>query len=363
MRRPARRAHGQQRDPRAGAREPPADPDQRRPGASCARRPGVPPRRAPRRGRARGGGAVPPAPASGAAGRRPATASATARATASAPRRPSRSSAEESPTRAVAVAHHQQHAQPLAEVRRGHACRPSRSRRAIAAAGVAVDRRAVQRIHCHVAVGGGEPSHVAPRGLHGRRPRLGRARHDGRSRDPRRRGFGQRPAPAPPSATASSALSARPRPRRAGFKCRDSSRSSSRRRIMELPGRARQSVQSSSLQCTTRVRPVAAPPRDPRLRVRVRHRGHEVRRHLRRRRRAHQARRAPHRRRARAGPPRRRRAVRARQDDRRADLDGRGGLARPRTRARWTCCSRPASASPARCARWRSTTSATGRSR
>jgi aspartate kinase len=29
------------------------------------------------------------------------------------------------------------------------------------------------------------------------------------------------------------------------------------------------------------------------------------------------------------------------------------------TRARWTCCSRPASASRARCARWRSTTSAT----
>ena len=32
-------------------------------------------------------------------------------------------------------------------------------------------------------------------------------------------------------------------------------------------------------------------------------------------------------------------------------------------RARWTCCCRPASASPARCARWRSTTSATARSR
>ena len=31
-----------------------------------------------------------------------------------------------------------------------------------------------------------------------------------------------------------------------------------------------------------------------------------------------------------------------------------------RTRARWTCCSRPASGSPARCARWRSTTWAPG---
>ena len=38
-------------------------------------------------------------------------------------------------------------------------------------------------------------------------------------------------------------------------------------------------------------------------------------------------------------------------------------LARAPTRARWTCCSRPASASRARCARWRSTTSAARRSR
>ena len=36
---------------------------------------------------------------------------------------------------------------------------------------------------------------------------------------------------------------------------------------------------------------------------------------------------------------------------------------RARTRARWTCCSRPASGSRARCARWRSTTSAARRSR
>ena len=61
---------------------------------------------------------------------------------------------------------------------------------------------------------------------------------------------------------------------------------------------------------------------------RDRHRGHEVRRHLRRRRRAHQARRAADRRaRKREGPPRRRRALGARQDHRRADRDGRGGLA------------------------------------
>ena len=100
-----------------------------------------------------------------------------------------------------------------------------------------------------------------------------------------------------------------------------------------------------------------------RLRRRAGHRGHEVRRHLRRRRRAHQARRAADRRRARAGPSRGRRAVRAREDDRRADLDGRRRSRRRPTRARWTCCSPRASGSRARCARWRSTTSGTGRSR
>ena len=56
-------------------------------------------------------------------------------------------------------------------------------------------------------------------------------------------------------------------------------------------------------------------------------------------------------------------ALGAGQDDRRADRDGRGGLRPTPTRARWTCCCPPASASPARCARWRSTISATGRSR
>ena len=93
------------------------------------------------------------------------------------------------------------------------------------------------------------------------------------------------------------------------------------------------------------------------------HRRDEVRRHLGRRRRADQARRAADRRQARGGQPRRRRAVGARQDDRRADRDGRGGLAGAATRARWTCCSRPASGSRARCARWRSTTSASRRCR
>ena len=39
------------------------------------------------------------------------------------------------------------------------------------------------------------------------------------------------------------------------------------------------------------------------------------------------------------------------------------GVASARTRARWTCCSRPASGSPPRCARWRSTISATRRCR
>ncbi|CAA9466217.1 MAG: Aspartokinase, partial [uncultured Solirubrobacteraceae bacterium] len=52
----------------------------------------------------------------------------------------------------------------------------------------------------------------------------------------------------------------------------------------------------------------------------------EVRRHLRRRRRAHQARGPAHRARRRGGSSRGRRALGARQDDRRADPDGRGGL-------------------------------------
>ena len=61
------------------------------------------------------------------------------------------------------------------------------------------------------------------------------------------------------------------------------------------------------------------------------HRRDEVRRHLGRRRRADQARGGADRRQARGGLPRRRGALRARQDDRRADRDGRGGLARARS--------------------------------
>ena len=67
--------------------------------------------------------------------------------------------------------------------------------------------------------------------------------------------------------------------------------------------------------------------------------------------------------RARGRQPRRRGALRARHDDRPADRDGRRDLLRAGRRARWTCCCRPASASPARCARWRSTTSGSRRSR
>ena len=47
--------------------------------------------------------------------------------------------------------------------------------------------------------------------------------------------------------------------------------------------------------------------------------------------------------------------------DQLVDLAARVSTAR--TRARWTCCSRPASGSPPRCARWRSRTSATTPSR
>ena len=60
--------------------------------------------------------------------------------------------------------------------------------------------------------------------------------------------------------------------------------------------------------------------------------------------------------------PRRRRAQRPRQGDRPAHRRRLRDLARRPTRARWTCCSRPASACRARCARWPSTTSGTGRS-
>ena len=89
-----------------------------------------------------------------------------------------------------------------------------------------------------------------------------------------------------------------------------------------------------------------------------RHHGHEVRRHLGRRRPAHHRRREAHGARAarRAAPSWRccRRAGRRRTSWSRWRTRSR----RSRTRARWTCCSRPASGSPARCARWRSTTSA-----
>ena len=90
---------------------------------------------------------------------------------------------------------------------------------------------------------------------------------------------------------------------------------------------------------------------------------HEVRRHLGRRRRPDQASRPPDRRPARSRAPRRRRAVSAGPDHRRADRDGRRRSPTVPTRARWTCSSPPANGSPARCARWPSTTSAIGRSR
>ena len=78
----------------------------------------------------------------------------------------------------------------------------------------------------------------------------------------------------------------------------------------------------------------------------------EVRRHLRRRRRAHQARRAADRRRAEEGN--RVVAVLSARGKTTDELvrDGPRGLARARTRARWTCCSRPASGSRARWRRW-----------
>ena len=59
------------------------------------------------------------------------------------------------------------------------------------------------------------------------------------------------------------------------------------------------------------------------------------------------------------GKQRRRGALRARQDHRRPRRPGVRDLRAAAGRARWTCCSRPASGSRARCARWRSTTWAT----
>ena len=100
----------------------------------------------------------------------------------------------------------------------------------------------------------------------------------------------------------------------------------------------------------------------PRFRV-SRDRGDEVRRHLGRRRRADHA--TPH---GESSPPARkaaawwrcsRRAARPPTSSWRWPPRSRRG----RTRARWTCCSPPASASRARWPRWRSTTSATRRSR
>ena len=77
---------------------------------------------------------------------------------------------------------------------------------------------------------------------------------------------------------------------------------------------------------------------------RHRHRGDEVRRHVRRRCRAHQARGPAHRAQQGGGHERGGRAVRSREAHGRARFARLRGLGPRPTRARWTCCSRPASA-------------------